>query len=331
MPVLKEAIFASTANVSRFNERLNPLLIDHIELASKCRFRLYVDRKDSDGCYSARSPIIYWSIRIPNGWFNYHWVGEIAIEQLLSGRLRLRFYIFEPYWGEVTPLVDSFMNALQNSTEGFGLVIAANKEADGSKKQLADEKISILFISSSPEKEAQLRVDKEFRAIDASLITSNLNTRFDLQQCLAAQASDFQSNLLRHQPHILHFSGHGTHDGEIVVENDSGDGNPIPAEGLGKLVSILKGRLICVILNACNSARQAKHIAKRIGYVIAMSTSIGDEASIIFSSAFYEALGNGRALEDAFELGKNAILMHRYSDSDVPTLLINGHVYSVNS
>ena len=34
-----------------------------------------------------------------------------------------------------------------------------------------------------------------------------------------------------------------------------------------------------------------------------MNTSIGDRAAIAFSVGFYQALGAGRAIDDAFDLG----------------------------
>lgn len=47
---------------------------------------------------------------------------------------------------------------------------------------------------------------------------------------------------------------------------------------------------------------------KHIDYVIGMRDSVFDKAAIAFSIGFYDSLGYGRNIEEAFSLGKNAIL-----------------------
>jgi hypothetical protein len=41
--------------------------------------------------------------------------------------------------------------------------------------------------------------------------------RFELEQHWAVRFSDVAEALLRHTPHIVHFSGHGTQAGTIVL------------------------------------------------------------------------------------------------------------------
>ena len=79
------------------------------------------------------------------------------------------------------------------------------------------------------------------------------------------------------------------------------------------------------MLNACYSELQAKAIAKHIDCVIGMSIAIGDSAAINFAIAFYQALGYGRDVRAAFELGCGLIDLQGLNEQDTPKLL------SVNS
>lgn len=73
--------------------------------------------------------------------------------------------------------------------------------------------------------------------------------------------------------------------------------------GPGRFVpTIRRAGKVCV-LNACYSEAQAKAIARHIDYVIGMQQAIGDTAAIAFSAGFYQALGDGRNIEEAYKMG----------------------------
>jgi hypothetical protein len=184
-----------------------------------------------------------------------------------------------------------------------------------------ESEIVVLFLAASPTDQDRLRLDKEAREIDASLRSTDFRDKFKIEQHWAVRASDFQSVLLRYRPHVVHFSGHGTKSGELIVENDFGDGTPVPPDGLGRLFGILQDRVKCVVLSACHSKQQAEEIAKYVDYVVGMTDSIDDESAIIFSKAFYEALGYGHGFVKAFNLGNNAIELHNQGYFNVPFLI----------
>jgi len=57
-----------------------------------------------------------------------------------------------------------------------------------------------------------------------------------------------------------------------------------------------------------------------------MSDAIGDEDAIQFSSAFYEALGYGRDVETAFELGLIGVGLAGLTDDEVRRLIVRNWV-----
>jgi uncharacterized protein YebE (UPF0316 family) len=95
----------------------------------------------------------------------------------------------------------------------------------------------------------------------------------------------------------------------------------VDTEALASLFQQFRNQITCVILNSCYSELQAKAIARYIPYVIGMNDVIDDRASIAFAVGFYQALGAGRKIEDAFEFGSIQIRLRGLSDYVTPILI----------
>jgi hypothetical protein len=179
-------------------------------------------------------------------------------------------------------------------------------------------KKKILILASNPKATPQLRLDEEVREIDEGLRRSKHRNRFEIHTRLAVRLRDLRRALLDVEPHIVHFAGHGKEDG-ILVEDELGMAVRISAKALAGLFALCADQVKCVILSACLSAPQATAISKHINYVIGMKKEIEDKAAIEFAVGFYDALGAGKPVEQAFEFGRNAILQ---VFSDLPEHLI---------
>ncbi|MCL4703890.1 CHAT domain-containing protein [bacterium] len=185
--------------------------------------------------------------------------------------------------------------------------------------------IKILFLAANPKDTTQLRLDEEMRSIDLALRQSEFRDRFDIEQQWAVRVSDLQSHLLRYKPDIVHFSGHGSEAREIILENNAGESQPVSSRALGQLFAVLKDNIRCVVLNACFSASQAEAIAQHIDCVVGMSQEIGDVAALSFASSFYQALGFGRDVKTAFDLGCLQIDMENLNEQYTPKLIAHNH------
>lgn len=179
----------------------------------------------------------------------------------------------------------------------------------------------VLFLSANPSTTTRLRLDEEVRAIDQALRQANYRDQFDLRQHWAVRASDLQELLLRHQPHMVHFSGHGSDTGQLIFEDDHGNAHPVQPDALSRLFAILADNVRCVVLNACYSEPQAEAIAAHIDCVIGMPGEIGDTASLNFAASFYQALAYGRDIQTAFDLGCNQIDLQALDEPNKPKLL----------
>lgn len=180
--------------------------------------------------------------------------------------------------------------------------------------------IKLLILAANPVETARLSLDEEVEAITRTLDRTPLGDRFEVAQHWAVRAEDLQEHLLRHQPDIVHFSGHGNESSEIVLTGAGGTAHPVSPQALGGLFRLLGENIRCVVLNACYTERQARAIAKHIGAVVGMSSEISDPAAVLFATSFYRALGHGRSVKDAFDLGCQELEMLLPGEHRTPRL-----------
>jgi hypothetical protein len=177
---------------------------------------------------------------------------------------------------------------------------------------------TILMLSANPKSMAPLRLEEEMREVEAGLMRSSLRDNFRLVTQSAVRPSDMQRAILEYSPQVVHFSGHGTGDQGLVLEDENGNVKLVNADALAALFELFADGLQCVVLNACYSDVQAIAITQYIPYVIGMGNRIGDRAAITFAVAFYDALGAGRDVEFSYKHACVAIRMEGISEADIP-------------
>ncbi|MBP5976515.1 CHAT domain-containing protein, partial [Brasilonema sp. CT11] len=183
---------------------------------------------------------------------------------------------------------------------------------------------TILILVANPAGTPRLRLDKEIREIDEGLRRGNNRKQFKLEQKLAVRQRDFYRAILDCKPQIVHFSGHGTSVDGIVLENEADEEAAfLNADALSSMFQVF-ATVECVLLNACYSEVQAKAINQHVNYVIGMNRTIGDEAAIAFSVAFYDALAAGQQMESAYELGRSVLMS--FSEQQTPVLLKKDYI-----
>lgn len=180
---------------------------------------------------------------------------------------------------------------------------------------------SILFIAADPTDASRLRLGEELREIQEKLQLAKLRDFFTLNQRMSVRPADLSQALLDLKPEVVHFSGHGMSTGELCFEDVTGKIHPIHPDALADLFEQFTDYTRCVILNACYSEYQAKAIVKHIDYAVGMNKAIGDKAAIAFAIGFYQALGAGRSIEDAFKLGVVQIRLQGIAENLTPILV----------
>jgi CHAT domain-containing protein len=189
-------------------------------------------------------------------------------------------------------------------------------------KRKTTKKIKILFLTANPKDTVSLRLDEELREIEQKIMLAQKKEQFDLVKKGAVQVSDLQLYLNQENPVIVHFSGHGTDEGSIVLEDKMGYPIPVSSIALKKVFETHKDDIRCVVLNACFSLEQAQAINNHIDFVIGMASSIDDDAAIAFSYAFYLAISSKRNVKNSFDQGISEMLLQGYADNkNTPKLL----------
>jgi hypothetical protein len=180
---------------------------------------------------------------------------------------------------------------------------------------------TILFLASDPTDASRLRLGEELREIQEKLRLAQFRDKFDLHQRMSVRPADISQALLDICPRIVHISGHGAADGDLCFEDQVGNILPVAPDALAALFEQFSDQVHCVVLNACYSEKQARAISTHIPYVIGMDRAIGDHAAIAFSVGFYQALGAGRTIEDAYKLGCVQIRLQNIPEHLTPLLI----------
>lgn len=181
--------------------------------------------------------------------------------------------------------------------------------------------IRILFVSANPVDTDPLQLGEEFREIQSKLRSSDSRANFALRSAWAVRPDDLLQQMNEFRPHILHFSGHGSNAGEIMLQDSSGKTQTVSPAALSALFENFREWLRIVVLNACYSNTQADALLDSADIVIGMKSAIGDKAAILFASAFYRALGFDRSVRDSFNQGLISLQLEKVPEEYTPELL----------
>jgi hypothetical protein len=139
---------------------------------------------------------------------------------------------------------------------------------------------------------------------------------------LATRPRDLQDALLRHDPQIVHFAGHGDDDGVLYLGDEHGRPRPVGKEALGNLFGTLSEWIEVVIVNGCDTLPTVEVLGAVVDYAIGMNRPLGDAAAILFAEAFYGALAMGHTVQRSFALGVSRMELDGNAESATPVLRI---------
>lgn len=182
------------------------------------------------------------------------------------------------------------------------------------------EKIIILFIASNPLDQDSLRLDEEAREIESLIRSSDHRDSIQFHSHWAARPLDLIQKLNEIKPTILHISGHGSDQDELVFQDDQGNTKLVTKDAFIQTLAATTGSLRLIVLNSCHSCAQAEAATKHISAAIGMRDEISDPAAKIFASRFYSAIGFGLDLAKAFNQAKAALMLEGIPEENIPTL-----------
>jgi CHAT domain-containing protein len=167
------------------------------------------------------------------------------------------------------------------------------------ERRAAPPEVAVLFLAASPEDQPPLRLDKEIREIERRVRASDYREAIYFKTRMARQLSDLIQDLNEVKPAIVHFSGHGS-NAELFFEDEDGNSHTLDNETLSKLLSAAPAGIRLAVFNSCESATQAQIAVKNVDVAIGMNTTIGDTDAKVFAGQFYNSLGFGLSVAEAF-------------------------------
>ena len=167
----------------------------------------------------------------------------------------------------------------------------------------------VLFLPSDPSDQDRLKLLRELGKIKQQVSAAKHKDKFDLHIEALSESINISEALQTINPSILHFAGHGSEYGELVVLDEAGNSEFMPLESLVTMIRNVKAsRLRCVILNACYTKKKAKKLLEHVPYVIAYRKKFDDKHAIAFAEGFYQALAKfGHDIKTAFDMGQAQI------------------------
>jgi hypothetical protein len=139
------------------------------------------------------------------------------------------------------------------------------------------EPTRFLFLQANPGHAPTLRLDEELRAVRGALQDAERSGRLVIDQRSAVRIDDAREALHRFRPHIVHFSGHGTAGGELLMPECDGGIRRVDYAPLAELFALLKGEIRLAVFNACHSSQLARAVAQHIECVVGMRDVMLDE------------------------------------------------------
>ncbi|HYI09190.1 MAG TPA: CHAT domain-containing protein [Thermoanaerobaculia bacterium] len=165
-------------------------------------------------------------------------------------------------------------------------------------------RIDVLLVCANPRGTNQLRTAEEERVLKEAVRLSSHRDRISVTVLNAATIDDVRRELLKQSFQVVHFSGHGTNSG-LVFEDTAGR---LMVPDSAALAELLQRRgASTAVLNACYSLATGSLTSLGLDYTIAMEGPIADDAAIEFTRGFYDAVGAGLAIPEAYEEGLTCV------------------------
>ncbi|HKX33166.1 MAG TPA: CHAT domain-containing protein [Blastocatellia bacterium] len=177
-----------------------------------------------------------------------------------------------------------------------------------SAQPVPSKQLKVLFLAANPIETRRLQLDEEIRSIKDEVRWAQQLQVINIVPEEAVRATDIIRMLNEHTPDIVHFSGHGSQTGEILLVDKAGEGaHPVGASVLRQIFDSTKVKVQMVVFNACYSEQIAKTLVEVVDFAVGTSKAITGHASIAFAAAFYSGLGYRNTIRKAFDQGRAAV------------------------
>lgn len=185
------------------------------------------------------------------------------------------------------------------------------------------EEIKVLFFAANPHDQKEpLWLDDEVRDIERQIRMSEYRDSVRLHSRWAVRTSDLLQALNELKPRVVHFSGHGSEEGDLVFLHEDGSPKFVAKEAMAASIATVADHVRVVFFNTCYSRPQAQAAAQHVDVAIGMNDSIADDTARVFAAQFYSAIGFGYSVQRAFDQAKAQLMLENMPEEDIPELFV---------
>jgi len=181
----------------------------------------------------------------------------------------------------------------------------------------------VVMLTASPIGQKPIDVSLEAREVEIERRKALNGGAFELHVYPAASSDSLVTALNDDRPDILHFSGHGG-AGSIVLDNETikdVGGQTVDAKALTRVLKTATRRPRLLVLNACESAADAKKLTEAADVVIAMTAVVPDSTAFSYARRLYSALFAGLSISNAHEQACAVLAIDDPKGASLPVLV----------
>jgi hypothetical protein len=176
--------------------------------------------------------------------------------------------------------------------------------------------LKVLAAVAAPIDQPPLDWERELAYLHDALHDLGAAEQVELAVCPHLTLERLHQALAEHAPDVIHFIGHGEFRPEqrlglLMLENEYRRSVPVAAADAARAFRRYSANL--VVLNACETAQGAwaglapALVRADIPAVVAMQWPIEDRAAICFSRSFYQALAQGKTVDECLAEGRMGV------------------------
>ena len=139
-------------------------------------------------------------------------------------------------------------------------------------------------------------------------------TVFDVRTRTAVRSQDIEPSLRRHRPQVIHFSGHGSRESDVILNaRDGAASHPLSAKDFAEKLRRYntenpQAAVRLVVLAGCDTDRAAKLLSECVDCAVGMADRVDDRAMVeVFTPTLYRALGDGYSVAAAVAEAQQAL------------------------
>lgn len=111
---------------------------------------------------------------------------------------------------------------------------------------------------------------------------------------------DLLQAISEHKPTIVHFSGHGSSNDELILQDDLGNTKTVSLDTIVTMFKVVSSGIKLIVFNTCHSYNQANKITEHIP----------------------SAIGFGSSIQNSFNQAKVAMMLEESDEENTPELYI---------